>query len=265
MIITNMKNILKYGLFLALPLFMACSEDGVDYVPAEPMGQHNVGIDNHASIVVGMTDTEFPISLSRESGDGELTVPIVTLPGNMFEVPASATFAAGSTTTQIIAKVPADMELNTPYKLSIRLDEAYSNFYKDQESSYELTTSVIKEDYAVYDIAKYSDGWSEEEWEVKVEYSTILDLYRIKSVYKEGINLYFKWNKETDAVTVTDSAGSALANWVTGIVLPDYGSVYVTSAGSKYLADNNAVGLNFTWRVSAGSFGASPSYIYFSK
>lgn len=264
MIITDMKNIFKSVLFLALPLFMACSEDAVDYVPAEPVGQHNVTIDNCSEIVVAMTDTEFPITFSRESADGELTIPLVSLPGNNFEVPSSVTFASGSTTAQVLAKVPADMKMFVPYKLSVCLDGSYTNFYKDQASCHELTTSVIKEDY-VASIATYSDGWSEEEWEVEVEYSTILDLYRVKSLYAEGINLYFKWNKETGAVTVTDSAGSALAKWVTGIVHPDYGSVYVTSAGSKYLADNNAIGLNFTWLVSAGSFGASPSYIYFSK
>lgn len=259
-----MKNILKYGLFLALPLFMACSEDGVDYVPAEPVGQHNVTIDNCSEIVVAMTDTEFPITFSRESADGELTIPLVSLPGNNFEVPSSVTFASGSTTAQVLAKVPADMEMFVPYKLSVCLDGSYTNFYKDQASCHELTTSVIKEDY-VASIATYSDAWYGEEWDVEVEYSTILDLYRIKSLYAEGINLYFTWAKGTGDVTVTDSAGSTLDKWVTGIIDPDYGSVYVTSAGSKYVEQDNAIRLNFTWRVSAGSFGTYPCYLSFQE
>ena len=120
--------------------------------------------------------------------------------------------------------------------------------------------------YSLFKKASYIDNaFVGEQWDVEVEYAEPLNLYRIKSLYEEGLHLYFQIDGETKAVSICDATGAPASQWVTGIIHPSYGSVFVTSEGSSYVVtdEEEYIKFNFEWKVSAGTFGVKPCYLVF--
>lgn len=123
------------------------------------------------------------------------------------------------------------------------------------------------EDYKLFSNATYNDGfWYEspdDKWDVKIEYSSSQDLYRVLDMFDPGYPFYFKWNKETNIINATDENGELLQMVPTSydyqgnpIVAVTFGGTdqgdfkYIEEGGVKYFS------LPFFWYVPGlGSFG----------
>lgn len=145
-----MKNILKYGLFLAMPLFMACSEDGVDYVPAEPVDANNPAVEfsasNPTSCEVDPATPVITLTLTRRdaASEGTYSLNIVENQENAFSVPSSVTFAAGATEATVDVTINASAPQGVALNLTVAVDEAAINPYTSGYKEFSVAATVIK-------------------------------------------------------------------------------------------------------------------------
>lgn len=258
-----MKSINKYLLIAATALcFVACSDDDT-FEPGAPSSATGEKVyfsnENENSIVAALDDETFDVTLVREDATSAATVPVKSACSydGIFEVPETVSFEAGSNTATLSVKMSDKMEAFKSYPLTITVDEAYTNSYKQNELVPMIELSVLKEDYAPYaEGMYYSDFW-EESWEDVIEYSPMLDTYRMQGWWV-GQGYTFQWNKETNDLIMTDNY------FPTGYAYGEYGQVYgyTTGGGFKFYPagsvedfDGDTFYFPFVWRVSAGSFG----------
>lgn len=258
-----MKYLNKYLLIAATALcFVACSDDET-FEPGAPSSATGEKVyfsdENESSIVAGLEDETFDVTLVREDATNAATIPVkgVCSYEGIFEVPETVSFEAGSSTATLSVKMSDKMEAFKSYPLTITVDEAYTNAYKQNDLVPMIELSVLKEDYAPYaEGIYYSDFW-EESWEDVIEYSPMLDTYRMKDWWA-GQGYTFQWDKETNKLTMTESYFGTLVEY------GNYGQVYgyTTGGGFKFYPkgsvedfDGDTFYFPFEWRVSAGSFG----------
>ena len=281
----KINKLFAFGtLLLASLAFTACDDDD-DYAPGQPAGQSNVTFEDDGAIVVAKTATNFDIKLNRHSTGDAQTVSIekANVPEG-WEVPESASFAAGDSIASITVTLGSDMALNTSYPFEIHVANEYANPYKNQAQSSVYGTTVTKEDYETFATGTYDEEFFfGAQWPVTIEYSPALDIFRIKSMFgpagEDGYNFFFKWNQKTDATqefSMVSSNGGQATRVPTGFTYSSYGMVNVTWAAKTndpakatdsneqfggYYAAGNMFVLPFTHRVSAGSFGDGSDYI----
>ncbi|WP_036905222.1 hypothetical protein [Prevotella sp. AGR2160] len=272
-------------LFVGLSL-TACSDDDDDYTPGAQAGENNVTFSTYSNKVLAKTATSFEIELNRHATGAALSVPVekLSVPEG-WTVSDSAKFAAGDSLTNITVKLADDVVYNTAYDMVLRVPEAYTNPYKRSNNEVSVfKATVTREDYELFatgtfvDKALGDDSFFNTSWPVKMDYSPSLKIYRVKDVFVDGYNLYFKWNGKSDAdqsFTMVNSDGSAADKVAVGFTVGSYGMVYVTWAcgtndQSKasddtlfggYSASDNAFYLPFEFTVKAGSFGTGTEYI----
>lgn len=158
-----MKNIFKYGLFLAMPLFMACSEEGVDYVPAEqvPAGCPVVefSADNQTILEVDPTIPYFTFTVTRKdaSAAADYALNVLENEGDSFSVPASVSFASGATEATVRVDVNSGCKTAVPLRLTVALDDADINPYTQGFKSYTTDVTVIK--WNSCGMGAYEDGF----------------------------------------------------------------------------------------------------------
>lgn len=269
--------------------FSACSDDD-DYQPGLPAGENNVTFLTYSNPVMEKTATTFDVVLNRHTTQGTLSVPVEKLiVPEGWNVPETASFAAGDSLATITVTPAADMSLNTDYQFVIRVPESYTNSYKQQNNG-EVNTykvEVVKEDYETFATGTYDEEFFfGAQWPVTIEYSPALDVYRIKSLFEPvedvaGYHFYFKWNKETGEkqnFTMCAADGGKQSSAQTGFTYSNYGMVSVnwaaeTNDPSKYtdednkanfggyLASENMFVLPWKHNVSAGSFGVGSDFI----
>jgi len=281
----KLNKTLLLGLLLPGLVFTACKDDE-GYQKAEEPGIYKVGFANEENKVLEFTDTELTVDLIRvdEGSLPELKVPITVLDAPDFlTVPEEAVFAEGETTTTITMKIGEGMEAFTDYQLSLMFDQSYTNPYVDSLNvdlipRYNIT--FLKEDYKTIATATFLDQvLYEDEWDIEIQYSAMLDLYRIPDCMENGTAWYFKWNgpdAEEQEFYFTDSegkkascvvAGEELYGFFSGITHSKYGNIYATILDGYpcgYDVDEDGPYFVFAMEflVNAGSFGANYEYIY---
>jgi len=268
----KINKIFLFGVMALSSLFMAsCGSDDDDYTPGQPAGSYNVTFADESTQVMALSANTFDITLKRTDTSGSLTVPITKLSAPDFlTVPESATFAAGEETTTITATVSDEIALNTSYSLRLQIPEEYTNPYLDQETAPTCNITFLKEDYEPFaDGIFYDNFWFEDKWEAFMEYSPSQDLYRMKGLWYEGYDFFFKI-AEDGSITFTNSAGEAQATSEMGYIHPSYGMVSVrqtTASGYYSMYDSSEGVFYFVWqfRVSAGSFGVGLDYFVVTK
>lgn len=268
--------------------FSACSDDD-DWKAGDPAGENNVTFLTYSNPVMEKTATTFDVVLNRHTTQGTISVPVEKLiVPEGWNVPETASFAAGDSLATITVTPAADMSLNTDYQFVIRVPESYTNSYKQNNgeiNTYKVT--VVKEDYETFATGTYDEEFFfGAQWPVTIEYSPALDIYRIKSMMEPvddvaGYHFYFKWNKETgekQSFTMCSANGGKQTSAQAGFSYGDYGMVsfrwsaatndpadYVDedndSGFGGYLASENMFVLVWTHTVSAGSFGAGSDFI----
>lgn len=279
----KLNKIYLLGL-VAVTMLASCSDDNDDYTPGKPAGEYTVSFANAQNLALDMNATEFTVDLVRADSTSlaELTVPIKVVSAPEFvTVPASVTFPQGSTEVSLVVKIGEGMETFTDYTLSLAIDEQYTNPYADSGDSPLYKITFLKEDYQLYATGMFHETvYYEEEWEVEIQYSPMLDLYRIKDAIIEGTHWFFKWNGPNAAEQefyFTDSTGKKATcsvggtgyyGWFSGINNPNYGAVYVTVLDGNFIGYDPGDGtyppefdFPVSYRVSAGTFGSNYEWI----
>ncbi len=259
----------KIFLFAAVALataFTSCSEDDT-YEAGKPAGKYNVTFAEYSPVTLASDATSFEVTLQRADASEALTVPLTVLSASEgVVVPSSASFAAGEETTTIDVTLPSEMEYNTDYSVSIQIPEEYTNPYAEQATCPIYKNTFLKEDYAVEATGTYTDNfWYEESWSVSLEYSPSQDLYRVKDMFDDGCDpFFFKWNKETNVVTVTDATGTTQKYISTPFDYSGYPIVaYCNQAKFSYDPSSKTFEFPFYWYVPAlsGGFGIYACYL----
>lgn len=253
---------------LALGL-SSCTEE-CDYTPAQPSAvetnDYYFDAAQPASEVLGVSDTEYTVTVERVNAADEQTIAIYAVADEeIFTIPSTITFAAGETTADIVIGLNENMEPFKNYKFEICLPEELVNPYKEDNNSV-CIVSLMKEDYVPYAMANYVWGFiGGLEHKQVIEYSAILDAYRMKAPWadpvaadlyvnyvgygaEDGEDVCFSINEETGEITVDPAAIK------TGVYHPSYGSV--TANFEKGLVQEGVLLFQYKWTVSAGSFGS---------
>ena len=255
-------------MLLSVLTLSSCSDDD-DYVKGNQTNENGYNVyfsdDNSASTAIGFGDTELEIKLERDITDNSaaLTVPVKlnVIDNGVFTAPESVTFAEGETEAIIKITIDENMEMFKNYMLSLSIPEEYTHQYDVESGSPKFLMTIIKEDYKPAATGVYNNWYYEQEWEQVLEYSEVLDLYRLTDVIYEGTSFYFYWKVAEDGSQkcyFTDSKGTKVDSFFSGIVHSTYGNVNcnVLYENAMGMLQQNVFYFPFQWVVSAGSFGA---------
>ena len=263
------KNIIL--MTLAVAGLVAC-EQSVPYEPGAPMDVNGPNVyfskTNAAAVTLASDATEFEVAVIRENASSALSVPLeglCTIEG-LFDVPATVEFPSGVDSVNVKIGVSDKIEMFETYTLTLNVPEEYTHAYKLQDVVPSYTGKVVKEDYAPKIKGLFYDYfWEKTAWDAVIEYSPILETYRLRNPWQNGGDDFtFTWDG-AETVTMGKSA------YNTGLVHPNYGAVtakviasatkYVHFGAGQLLADAcDAFQFYFQWTVSAGSFGEYPEF-----
>lgn len=248
--------------------FSSCSDD-VTYTPGKPAGQYNVAFTNESSKVLDFDATEMTIDFVRANGSGALTVPVTILNKPDFvTIPTEVTFADGATTASITATIGEGMEPFTDYSITLSIPEEYTNPYAEETNLPNYQITFLKEDYATYATGTFHETvYYEDEWEVEIQYSPLLGIFRIPNAIIDGTHWYFKWNEaadDTQEFYFCDATGKKVTKFFSGINNKTYGAVTCEVKDEYFMGydpDYNEFDFVLSYTVSAGSFGTNYEYI----
>lgn len=251
-----------FGLMAAAMTFTACGEYEDDYTPgsAEKDGHAVVYFpaDAQSDIALGVDDKEIKVKVAREDATEALEVPLQvgTVSAEYFSVPSSVKFEAGETEAEITIGVSEELPMFESRNISITVPDEYRVLYGDQNTSYSILLNVLKEDYTPVAKGIFKSEFFEVSYETELEYSPVLDLYRLPepwflspSLCLPGYHLTFKWNQETGEVAFEQE------KYETGYLHPSYGMITAEAQQTVYRAGSQTFLFLFEFTVGAGSFG----------
>ena len=139
-------------------------------------------------------------------------------------------------------------------KTAYQFSPAFTQAYTQSEYYPRLELNIVKEDYVPYADGKFSDyimspDENPIETDQEMEYSAILNMYRLKSCWGTGTgSIIFSW--EGDKVTLQSTSIA------TGINDATYGAITASLAEeATYDEASKTFTFPFEFLVSAGSFG----------
>lgn len=267
-----MKKLFKNSLIALAVLALgisSCTEE-CDYTPAKPSSVETndfyFNANQPASELLGIADTVYTVTLERANADEELTININAIANEeIFNIPATATFAAGESTTDIVIGLSEKMEPFKSYKFELSLPMELINPYKTDNNSVCIVT-LMKEDYKPYAKAEYVWGFiGGLAHEQEIEYSAILNQYRMNAPWADPVaaDLYVNYvgygaeDGEDVYFTIDETTGKIIvdpATIKTGVIHPSHGSV--TANFEAGVVRDGALLFQYKWTVSAGSFGS---------
>lgn len=246
--------------------FTSCSDDD-DYSAGPEVGTTEVTFDNESNIVLGLDDTDFTVTVTRADGTNALTVPIevVSAPPTV-TVPETVTFAAGETTKDITISAGDGVEPFVKYFLVLAIPTEYAaNTYKADPDTYpRFNVTVLREDYKPWATCVFAPKNFYNPYKTLIEYSEMLDLYRMPDLFSDGYPWFFKWDgKSGDDQTfyIADENGNKITKFFSGLVHPTYGNVManiLSKEDTGYMGWYEEYGefvFGCEYTVSAGSFG----------
>jgi len=259
------KLFLMAGLAVMSLMATSCSSDDDNYTPGKEAGANDVTFADGSNITLEFTATSFDIVLKRSNTTSALEVPLkVVKKPDFVTVPATASFAAGSETAVVTCTVGSEMEAFVDYEVAIDIDEEYTNPYKVSTTVPRYQINLVKEDYKLFASGTFNEtvlfGSSKP---VEIEYSAMLDMFRMKDVFAAGTNWYFLWNQkagEECEFAFCNVDGKAVKKFATGYVHAKYGMISANVLGDNWMgydADDNAFYFPFEFTVDAGSFGSN--------
>ena len=253
-----LNHIFFTGILLTSTLLSGCSDE--DYTPGEASNASGLNVyfesPVNAEVALGPNDTEFTVTVGRNQTDTALSVPLKmsSTCAGLFEVPTQVDFAQGESSKTLTIKVSSDTQLFESYPMTLIIDPAYTQAYTQSSTYPRLELNVVKEDYVPYADGKFSDYFmSPDENPVytdqEMEYSAILDMYRLKACWGTGTgNIVFAW--KGDKVELQSSS------FATGINDATYGAVTASLAeDATYDEASKTFTFPLEFLVSAGSFG----------
>lgn len=254
-----LNKTLLAGILFASALLSGCSDD--EYTPGEASNANGINVyfesPVSAEVALGPDDTAFTITVGRNQTDGALSVPLkmASVYANLFEVPAQVDFAQGESSKTLTIKVSSDMAMFESYPMTLTIDPAYTQAYTQSDLYPRLELNVIKEDYVPYADGKFSDYFMSPDenpiiTDQEMEYSAILDMYRLKACWGTGTgSIVFAWDG-SEKVTLQSSS------FATGINDATYGAVTVSLAeDATYDEASKTFTFPLEFLVSEGTFG----------
>lgn len=243
----------------------ACTKED-PWTPGKPAGQNDIYFsgDNANTVVLGLSDTSFDIVLERSTTSGSVTVPVsfwVSTPGVASAEP-TVTFADGSSTATLKITL-ANMDPFVNYTAKATIPEEYTQPYKDRGLYPECGFVFYKEDYKPFaEGIWYDDFWTGEYTEQTLEYSEMLDTYRVVDPWGTGsqYGFTFQWDGG-------DNFKLPAAKFDTGLYHSSYGYIQgqLKAGDTEYDPVEKAIYFGITWTVSAGSFGVYYNVFYFAE
>jgi hypothetical protein len=259
------KLFLMAGLAVMSLMATSCSSDDDNYTPGKEAGANDVTFADGSNITLEFTATSFDIVLKRSNTTSALEVPLkVVKKPDFLTVPATASFAAGAETAVVTCTVGSDMEAFVNYEVAIDIDEEYTNPYKETNSFPRYQITLVKEDYKLFASGVFKENiLFKDSWPQEIEYSPLLDMFRMKNVFVPGGNWYFHWNQkggDDSQFSFCNSEGKNVTKFASGYVHTSYGSITANVLGDYWMgydADDNAFYFRLEFTVSAGSFGSN--------
>lgn len=261
------KNIVLLAAAAAF-LAAACNPIEETYVPGLPTGENDnvfFSPDNASSVVLPVDGTTFDVVVCREKTDGALTLPLEAWTNGPFDIPESVAFAAGEAEATVTITAGTDMEMFKNYDVRLSVSDEYTHAYDTLDVFPRANITVVKEDYKPYAKGAFFDMFfTGEGWEVVMEYSELLKTYRLCDVWAplgtgSTTDLTFAWDGSETVVMGANSysTGVSYANYGNVTVVVEEGSVYYGEIPAGFISENAMEGFifDFTWTVSAGSFG----------
>jgi len=142
----NNKFLLGFLVIFSSFVFYSCTKDDIAEVGTQPSDFGvRFALSNPSVIEADPVTGLFTLTVLRNGAGDALDVPVsaVSDEDNMFSVPASIHFDAGQDTTYLTVSMPTSAPLGEQYKLSIKIDDAYSNPYLlDGSSVYSVSASL---------------------------------------------------------------------------------------------------------------------------
>ena len=264
--VTIMKKLLnlKYiALFAVLALFSACTE-GEEYTPAQPSAETNAyrfAASSASNVVLALTDSVYQVVVERDDVTGEVTLPL-NAKGDVkfFSVPASVTFAEGESKVALNIAIAPNMPAFENCYLEISIDESYVNPYATDNFSV-LPITFLKEDYAPFanGVYTYCGLWGGGLSEQELEYSPILDVYRLQDVWGPSKVTFKITDPKTMAFEMTESVFNTGVLYAAGAPIVAY-PVATEDCYNQYDADTNTFYFAFQFYVPAAGGGWAPMY-----
>lgn len=258
--VTIMKKLFNIGyiaLFAVLALFSACTESE-EYTPAQSSAEtsaYRFAASSASNVVLALTDSVYQVVVERDDVENELTLPL-NVKGDLeiLSLPTSVTFAAGEKQALLEIAVSPNMELFKNYYLEISIDESYVNPYNVDDFSV-LPITFLKEDYVPFANGVYtlSALWGGESFDQELEYSPILDVYRLSNVWGPSKVTFRITDPETMAFEMTESVFNTGVLYAPGAPIV----AYPVEDANLYDAETNTFYFAFQFYVPAlnGGFG----------
>ena len=256
-------KIKKYFYFLAamsLVTLTACDDD--DDKSPSPQAAERFGYFPSIpgeQVILKLTENSFNVTLNRaDQGDAlnePFTIAIEEFGDiyNVFNTPENITFEPGESSKEFTITASNLVPFKV-YPYGIRVKDAYANPYVEGEFSVtEFYTTVIQDDWKKFQMGDYTSSWWGETYPAEMQYSELLDCYRILDFCDSGSILSFYWDRNE-----TDTIAPAAAAYSSEYIVPDHGLVTAKAVTKKWYYDTKTKEFyfEFEWVAASGaSFG----------
>ena len=202
-----MKKLSVYlMLLLGVAVFSSC-EDAAEREssPEANPNSHKVYFPEQTSaIAVKVEQDTISIPIARVVTNGALTVSLKIVGDKAFSIPASVAFADGESETSFTLSV-GEIELFKNYLVTLEFDKSQvDNPYVTSDKTPMLSLNIVREDYVSKGYGQWTDGIVSRlftidvlTYDVEVEYSEILNAYRISNPYASST---FRYTEKEDEV-----------------------------------------------------------------
>lgn len=246
--------------------FTSCS-DNDDYTIGTQTNETglNVGFEDANELTIPSDGNTVTIKVSRNKDTGDLSVPLNYYNTNAFDKegnpifsgPSSVEFKSGELEKEITLKASNAIEMYKDYKLLITIPEEYTTQYSsDAAVCPRANLTIVWEDYKPYAKGHYTseffgDDDAAYEEDATLEYSEILDTYRLKNL-AGSFTFAFSLDKD-NKVKYTDD------QFATGLNYDKY-MIYASPSANEeypttYDATTQTFNFGFEFIVKIGSFG----------
>lgn len=257
-------------LLLAAAAFAACDDDVTrEPSPATIDDCQDVyfAAQNLRSTTVSPADTEISLVVkrSRDFADeaAEVPVRISIIDPDAFVLPEAVSFAAGETEAAYVIGMTERMEPFKEYALTLEIAPEYADYYTVKEDgSARWNISVTKSDFRPYGKCVFVCALFSNPFYQEIEYSAILDQYRLPDIWDDGLHFDFKWDGGDTFHPVGTVSGNVVQVYI-GPYDAQSDMYFFCAPDCPYDAEDEIFILNPDWYVTGyGNQGVRQTYFY---
>lgn len=204
------KNILMLFPVMAAALLVSCKEEWQPGEEANYSGINVYFVQPETYYSLDPDAMEITFTVQRDDApyeDQYVPVTLTAVHPEAFETPEPVFFGEGELEAELTICFTDYMELFKDYSFSLAIDENYTQQYMEQSDYPRIDVTVIKEDYEPAYRCRYTCGgvylglisWSNPQVMVDLEYSEILDAYRV-DLWGHGAYVNFSVDEDDSLV-----------------------------------------------------------------